>query len=131
MPGSPQAPPSPSSTLPSHSVPSYIDEDPPSDDPDSSSDEDSERQPKPPRPVTHDRHGIVRPRPSYYFDADYDPASDHSKKHGRRGGFKGIPVFEPTMEEFEGEGGFYGFVRRIEKYGMRSGVVKVVPPKEW
>lgn len=44
---------------------------------------------------------------------------------------KGIPVFEPTMKEFEGEGGFYGYVKRIEKYGMRSGVVKVIPPKEW
>lgn len=44
---------------------------------------------------------------------------------------KGIPVFEPTMEEFEGQGGFYGYVKRIEKYGLRSGVVKVIPPKEW
>lgn len=44
---------------------------------------------------------------------------------------KGIPVFEPTMEEFEAEGGFYGYVKRIEKYGMRAGVVKVVPPKAW
>lgn len=44
---------------------------------------------------------------------------------------KGIPVFEPTLEEFEAEGGFYGYVKRIEKYGMRAGVVKVVPPKAW
>lgn len=42
-----------------------------------------------------------------------------------------MPVFEPTMEDFEGNGGFYGFVKRIEKYGMRSGIVKVIPPKEW
>ncbi|TNY21443.1 hypothetical protein DMC30DRAFT_335632, partial [Rhodotorula diobovata] len=43
----------------------------------------------------------------------------------------GVPVFEPTMEDFAQNGGFYGYVKRIEKYGLRSGIVKVVPPKEW
>jgi len=40
-------------------------------------------------------------------------------------------VFEPTMEDFDKNGGFYGYVKRIEKYGLRSGIVKVIPPKEW
>lgn len=88
---------------------------------------------RPPRTETFSRRtGLRRIRPSYYFDANYDPASATTvKKRGRRGGLKGVPVFEPTMKEFEEEGGFYGFVKRIEKYGMRSGVVKVIPPKEW
>lgn len=128
----PQAPPTPTPTSPSHSVvPSFIAEDPLSSDPDSSSDDDAYGRPKPPRPPRYDSHGLLRPRPSYYYDADFDPATGGAKKLGRRGGMKGIPVFEPTMKEFEGEGGFYGYVKRIEKYGMRSGVVKVIPPKEW
>lgn len=40
----------------------------------------------------------------------------------------GIPVFHPTMEEFKD---FAQFVKRVDKYGMETGIVKVVPPKEW
>ncbi|KAL4754917.1 hypothetical protein BDW72DRAFT_84538 [Aspergillus terricola var. indicus] len=39
-----------------------------------------------------------------------------------------IPVFKPTMNQFRD---FQSFIKRIDKYGMRSGVVKVIPPKEW
>lgn len=40
----------------------------------------------------------------------------------------GIPVFEPTMKQFED---FYKFNKAINKYGMESGIVKVIPPPEW
>lgn len=39
-----------------------------------------------------------------------------------------IPVFKPTMEQFKS---FKKFVEKIDKYGMKSGIVKVIPPKEW
>lgn len=26
---------------------------------------------------------------------------------------------------------FQKFINRVEKYGMRAGVIKVIPPKEW
>ncbi|KAL2796726.1 hypothetical protein BJX66DRAFT_128645 [Aspergillus keveii] len=39
-----------------------------------------------------------------------------------------IPVFKPTMDQFRD---FQTFINRIDKYGMRSGIVKVIPPKEW
>ncbi|KAJ0425946.1 hypothetical protein BJY00DRAFT_162967 [Aspergillus carlsbadensis] len=39
-----------------------------------------------------------------------------------------IPVFKPTMDQFRD---FQNFINRIDKYGMRSGIVKVIPPKEW
>ncbi|WEW55859.1 hypothetical protein PRK78_001292 [Emydomyces testavorans] len=39
-----------------------------------------------------------------------------------------IPVFKPTMNQFRD---FQAFIRKIDKYGMKSGVVKVVPPQEW
>ncbi|GAA5978643.1 hypothetical protein JCM5350_002464 [Sporobolomyces pararoseus] len=113
-------------------LPSFLSEDPLSDDPDSSSDEDAHGYPKPARPPRYSKStGLPRPRPSYYYDAEYDPGTAGTKKKGRRGGFKGVPVFEPTMEDFEKNGGFYGYVKRIEKYGLRSGIVKVIPPKEW
>lgn len=121
-------PPSPPASLP---LPSFVSSEPLSDDPDSSSDSDSDGNEKPPRAPRFDSKGLRRPTPSYYYDADYDPASTNAKKRRRRGGMKGVPVFEPTMSDFEGHGGFYGYVKRIEKYGMRSGIVKVIPPKEW
>lgn len=39
-----------------------------------------------------------------------------------------IPVFKPTMEQFKS---FKKFVGKIDKYGMKSGIVKVIPPAEW
>lgn len=127
------APPTPSDSSDSEPIPlpSFITEDHLSCSSDSSDSEDCYGRPKPPRPVGVDSAGLRKLRPSYYYDADYDPASGSQRKNGRRGGYKGVPVFEPTMAEFEGEGGFYGYVRRIEKYGMRAGIVKVIPPKEW
>lgn len=40
----------------------------------------------------------------------------------------GVPVFKPDFEEFRD---FYKFNKAINKYGMQSGIVKVIPPKEW
>ncbi|KAF2772285.1 hypothetical protein EJ03DRAFT_348668 [Teratosphaeria nubilosa] len=39
-----------------------------------------------------------------------------------------IPVFMPTMNQFRD---FKRFCERIDHYGMKSGIVKVIPPKEW
>jgi hypothetical protein len=39
-----------------------------------------------------------------------------------------IPIFRPTMRQFRD---FQKFVNKIDKYGMKSGIVKVIPPKEW
>ena len=41
---------------------------------------------------------------------------------------RGIPVFKPTMAEFED---FEEYMTRVEPWGMRSGIVKIIPPKEW
>ncbi|KAF8639027.1 hypothetical protein AX17_001779 [Amanita inopinata Kibby_2008] len=41
---------------------------------------------------------------------------------------RGIPVFKPTMEEFED---FEQYMTKIECWGTRSGIVKVIPPREW
>lgn len=40
----------------------------------------------------------------------------------------GVPVFEPTMAQFAN---FYAYNKAINKYGMQSGIVKVIPPVEW
>ncbi|BGP04024.1 hypothetical protein NBRC10513v2_007764 [Rhodotorula toruloides] len=138
FPSPPQAPPTPAAShsspeMPKIPLPSFVKEDDLSSESDSSSDEDSYGEEKPPRPPRFSKStGLPRPRPSYYYDADYDPGTTAGKKkRHRRGGFKGVPVFEPSMEDFAANGGFYGYVKRIEKYGLRSGIVKVVPPKEW
>ncbi|KAJ9119645.1 hypothetical protein QFC22_003355 [Naganishia vaughanmartiniae] len=41
---------------------------------------------------------------------------------------RGIPVFRPTMEEFAD---FEGYMEKVAPWGHRSGIVKVIPPKEW
>ncbi|KAJ7280431.1 JmjC-domain-containing protein, partial [Mycena rebaudengoi] len=41
---------------------------------------------------------------------------------------RGIPVFKPSMQEFED---FEAYMTRVECWGRKSGIVKVVPPKEW
>ncbi|KAK7920649.1 hypothetical protein PG985_008671 [Apiospora marii] len=39
-----------------------------------------------------------------------------------------VPVFRPTMYQFKD---FKKFMTKIDSYGMRSGIVKVIPPEEW
>lgn len=41
---------------------------------------------------------------------------------------RGIPVFKPSMDEFRD---FEAYITKIECWGNRSGIVKVIPPKEW
>ncbi|KAK9319093.1 JmjC domain, hydroxylase-domain-containing protein [Lipomyces orientalis] len=39
-----------------------------------------------------------------------------------------VPVFRPTMDQFRS---FPKFIKRIDNYGMKVGIVKVIPPPEW
>ncbi|RAH78016.1 hypothetical protein BO86DRAFT_321728 [Aspergillus japonicus CBS 114.51] len=39
-----------------------------------------------------------------------------------------VPVFKPTMDQFRD---FQSFINKVEEYGMRSGIIKIIPPKEW
>lgn len=49
----------------------------------------------------------------------------HTHKKGNGGK---IPIFTPTMDQFQD---FKLFMTSIEEYGKLSGIVKVIPPKEW
>ncbi|KAJ3268636.1 hypothetical protein HDV01_002511 [Terramyces sp. JEL0728] len=40
----------------------------------------------------------------------------------------GIPVFSPHYEEFKD---FHSYIKQIEHYGYKSGILKIIPPKEW
>ncbi|OLN86634.1 DNA damage-responsive transcriptional repressor RPH1 [Colletotrichum chlorophyti] len=39
-----------------------------------------------------------------------------------------VPVFRPTMHQFKD---FKLFMTKIDHYGMKSGIVKIIPPSEW
>ncbi|KAG8731860.1 hypothetical protein FRC11_001925 [Ceratobasidium sp. 423] len=54
-------------------------------------------------------------------DVLLDPAEDPRAT-------RGIPVFRPTLQEFSD---FERYMERVEPWGRRSGIVKVIPPKEW
>ncbi|GAB7340717.1 hypothetical protein MBLNU457_7101t3 [Dothideomycetes sp. NU457] len=55
-------------------------------------------------------------------DDDELYAPDHYYGGGK------IPVFKPKMAQFHD---FKKYMERIDKYGMKSGIVKVIPPPEW
>ncbi|KAF1966848.1 hypothetical protein BU23DRAFT_485353 [Bimuria novae-zelandiae CBS 107.79] len=59
-------------------------------------------------------------------DIDSDDGEDIEPDHYWDGGK--IPVFKPTMDQFRN---FKRFIDKIDKYGMKSGIVKVIPPTEW
>ncbi|KKA29352.1 hypothetical protein TD95_001946 [Thielaviopsis punctulata] len=39
-----------------------------------------------------------------------------------------VPIFRPTMQQFKD---FKKFMEAVDKYGMTSGIIKIVPPAEW
>lgn len=59
-------------------------------------------------------------------EAQYQPDPDLVVEPAFYSG--GVPVFKPSMAQFAD---FYKFNKAINKYGMQSGIVKVVPPPEW
>ncbi|KAJ4347993.1 uncharacterized protein N0V89_009365 [Didymosphaeria variabile] len=59
-------------------------------------------------------------------ELDSDDGEDIEPDHYWDGGK--IPVFKPTMDQFRN---FKRFIDKIDKYGMKSGIVKVIPPTEW
>lgn len=39
-----------------------------------------------------------------------------------------VLIYSQKMNQFRS---FKEFIQKIDKYGMKSGIVKVIPPKEW
>ncbi|KAK4455228.1 DNA damage-responsive transcriptional repressor RPH1 [Podospora aff. communis PSN243] len=39
-----------------------------------------------------------------------------------------VPVFKPTMKQFRD---FKLFMEKVDQYGMKSGIIKIIPPQEW
>lgn len=79
---------------------------------------------------------LVQPDHFYSPDSDASPGPSTPSSSSRSWtspdddpyATKGIPVFKPSMTEFED---FEKYMTRIERWGMHSGIVKVIPPKEW
>ncbi|KAJ8105904.1 hypothetical protein OPT61_g9895 [Boeremia exigua] len=59
-------------------------------------------------------------------EIDSDDGEDIEPDHYWEGGK--IPVFKPTMAQFHN---FKRFIEKVDRYGMKSGIVKVIPPTEW
>ncbi|KAI0315423.1 JmjC domain, hydroxylase-domain-containing protein [Amylostereum chailletii] len=75
-------------------------------------------------------------QPDHFYGTEGNPLPPSPRSDGKTWldpaedplAMRGIPVFKPTMEEFQD---FEGYMNRIEPWGARSGIVKVIPPKEW
>ncbi|TGJ87240.1 hypothetical protein E0Z10_g1501 [Xylaria hypoxylon] len=39
-----------------------------------------------------------------------------------------VPVFKPDMRQFKD---FKKFMEKVDSYGMKSGIIKIIPPQEW
>ncbi|KAI6756668.1 hypothetical protein HG530_011266 [Fusarium avenaceum] len=39
-----------------------------------------------------------------------------------------VPIFKPTMDQFRD---FKRFMEAVDSYGMKSGIIKIIPPQEW
>lgn len=72
-------------------------------------------------------------QPDHFYGCDF-PSSPSSNAKGWLDpqddplAQRGIPVFKPTLDEFQD---FEGYMNMVECWGMRSGIVKIIPPKEW
>ncbi|KAH0496267.1 hypothetical protein TgHK011_003638 [Trichoderma gracile] len=57
--------------------------------------------------------------------AELDDIGDVVPDHWSSGN---VPVFRPTMDQFRD---FRRFMTKVDSYGMKSGIIKVIPPPEW
>ncbi|UZJ57528.1 hypothetical protein CBS101457_006848 [Exobasidium rhododendri] len=88
----------------------------------------NEPPPSPP-PSTHSSEDLLSSiLPSYFYPQTAGAESIPGSSVSSDDEVPGIPVFEPTWEEFKD---FYTFCQRIDEWGMKSGIVKIIPPKEW
>jgi hypothetical protein len=71
---------------------------------------------------SQDKLPPLRPAYLYVDGQDAEPPEEPTDD------LKGVPVFTPTWEEFQD---FYSYCTRIDEWGMHSGIVKIIPPKEW
>jgi len=100
----------------------------------SGSESESESELSPKQRAKRERLRMERDKikPSYYY-GEKELEEEAIEKGIRapklkRKGMRGVPVFEPSMEQFRD---FYSYINRIDRWGMRSGIVKIIPPKEW
>ncbi|QDS76850.1 hypothetical protein FKW77_003288 [Venturia effusa] len=80
-------------------------------------------------PPTSEDHDGNSSELSEIEDEEEEDIGDITPDHywdGENGGK--IPVFKPTMDQFRS---FKKFVEKINQYGMKSGIVKIIPPQEW
>ncbi|PTB63798.1 hypothetical protein BBK36DRAFT_1126137 [Trichoderma citrinoviride] len=57
--------------------------------------------------------------------AELDDIGDVVPDHWSSGN---VPVFRPTMDQFRD---FRRFMTKVDSYGMKSGIIKIIPPAEW
>ena len=67
-------------------------------------------------------------QPSYFYATDSEAHISAGPDAKPSASLPGVPVFEPTMTQFAD---FYAFCQAIDAWGMQTGIVKIVPPREW
>lgn len=67
-------------------------------------------------------------QPSYFYATDSEAHILAGPDAKPSASLPGVPVFEPTMAQFAD---FYAFCQAIDAWGMQTGIVKIVPPREW
>ncbi|KAG8972313.1 hypothetical protein FRC05_010155 [Tulasnella sp. 425] len=87
----------------------------------------------PSRSPTPPKEPLLPAQPAFFYPGGHNAA--HQIREGEilspdQDPFatRGIPVFKPTYEEFQD---FEKYMERIEPWGRKSGIVKIIPPDEW
>lgn len=62
------------------------------------------------------------------LEMDLDPSSNSELHLEPKEIIDGVPVFAPSMEQFQD---FEKFITAVNPWGMTHGIVKVIPPKKW
>jgi hypothetical protein len=71
------------------------------------------------------------PQPDHFYTSGGEPRSNplrNLRPDDDPMATRGIPVFKPSWYEFCN---FEKYMEAIQPWGMKSGIVKVIPPKEW
>jgi len=71
------------------------------------------------------------PQPDHFYTSSGEPRSNplrNLRPDDDPMATRGIPVFKPSWFEFYD---FEKYMEAIQPWGMKSGIVKVIPPNEW
>ncbi|KAG8675684.1 hypothetical protein FPOAC2_01754 [Fusarium poae] len=119
----------PNNTATAKTDPAFLHSPPDSNNTAKSDGSDSELSDLEDEPILSDPPQPVDPSDKNTSDEDKDKPSHEDIGEVLPDDWSGaVPIFKPTMHQFRD---FKRFMEAVNSYGMKSGIIKVIPPQEW